>query len=390
MAERVALGDRSLFPELAARAYLNHAGISPPSLLVQRAVEEVVRAYARGGAQAVTFAIAMRRRLREQLARLVGGDARDVALTSGTSAGIQAIALSFPWRAGDGVVVLDGEFPANVQPWLRAAERFALRPVRLPLRSFEDGDGAEGLALLERELRRGARLVAVSAVQYRSGVAMPLAAIAERCHAHGAELAVDAVQALGVVPLDAPSLGIDYLAGGAHKWLMGLEGAGFLWIRPERLAALHPVTTGWLSHEDAADFLVEGPGRLSYDRPLRARADRLEGGSSSALSQAALSASLGAILELGVEAIRDHVAAWLDRLEPLLLTGGFRSLRPAQPSRRSGILTVLPPPGRTAKELRAGLATHGVAVATPDGALRFAPHWPNSLDELPLVADALL
>jgi selenocysteine lyase/cysteine desulfurase len=319
----------------------------------------------------------------------VGGEPRDVALTSGTSAGIQAIALSFPWREGDGVVILEGEFPANVQPWLRAAERFALRPVRLPLRAFEDGDGAEGLALLERELRRGVRLVAVSAVQYRSGVAMPLAAIAERCHAHGAQLAVDAVQALGVLPLHAPALGIDYLAGGAHKWLMGLEGAGFLWIRPERLDALHPVTTGWLSHEDAVDFLVDGPGLLSYDRPLRARADRLEGGSSSALAQAALSASLGAILELGVDAIREHVSAWLDRLEPILLARGFRSLRPPEPGRRSGILSVLPPPGRTAKELRAGLAARGVAVATPDGALRFAPHWPNAQDEVALVAEAL-
>jgi selenocysteine lyase/cysteine desulfurase len=383
------LGDRSLFPDLVPRAYLNHAGISPPSLTVQRAVAAMVDAYARKGGEAVGDAVRLRSRLRELLARLLGAAARDIALTSGTSAGLQAIALSYPWRAGDRPLLFDGEFPANVSPWLRAAERFGLEPRWLPLSPFAEGDGSGGLARVEAELRRGVRLVAVSAVQYRSGLAMPLAELASLCHAHGAELCVDAVQACGVVPIDAPALGIDFLAGGAHKWLMGLEGAGFLWIRPGRLEELHPVTTGWLSHEEAASFLLDGPGLLRYDRPLRVRADRLEGGSSSAMSQAALHASLEIILELGVEAIRDHVASYLDRLEPILLERGFESLRLPDEPRRSGILSVLPPSGRTSREVREQLASRGVAVATPDGALRFAPHWPNALGEVEQVAEAL-
>jgi selenocysteine lyase/cysteine desulfurase len=383
------LGDRSLFPDLAPRAYLNHAGISPPSLPVQRAVAAMVDVYARQGGAAVGDAVRLRSRLRELLGQLVGGSARDVALTTGTSAAIQAVALSYPWGAGDRVLLFDGEFPANVSPWLRAAERFGLEPRWLPLSPFAEGDGSDGLARVEAELRRGVRLVAVSAVQYRSGLAMPLAELASLCHAHGAELCVDAVQACGVVPLDGPTLGIDYLAGGAHKWLMGLEGAGFLWIRPGRLEALHPLTTGWLSHEEAASFLLDGPGLLRYDRPLRDRADRLESGSSSALSQAALHASLELILKLGVPAIRDHVTAYLDRLEPILVERGYQSLRAQDAGRRSGILSALPPAGGTAREVRERLASRGVAVATPDGALRFAPHWPNALDEVGRVAEAL-
>jgi len=383
------LADRTLFPTLSAAAYLNHAGISPPSLPVQQAVAAMVEAYARGGGEAVGEAIRLRSRLRALIARLLGTEAGDVALTTGTSAGIQAIALSFPWRPGDRVLLFEGEFPANVDPWLRAAERFGLEPRWLPLAPFSEGDGSDGLARVETELRRGVRLVAVSAVQYRSGLAMPLAELASLCHDHGADLFVDAVQGCGVVPIDAPALGIDYLACGAHKWLMGLEGSGFLWIRPGRLEALHPLTTGWLSHEEAAAFLIDGPGLLRYDRPLRRRADRLEGSSSSVVSQAALHASLEIILELGVETIRDHVTAYLDRLEPLLIQRGFRSLRAADPRRRSGILSTLPPPGRSARELRERLAARGVAVATPDGAIRFAPHWPNSLAELERITEAL-
>ncbi|HSN13909.1 MAG TPA: aminotransferase class V-fold PLP-dependent enzyme [Anaeromyxobacteraceae bacterium] len=383
------LGDRSLFPDLAPHAYLNHAGISPPSLPVQRAVAAMAEAYARQGGAAVGDAVRLRSRLRELLAQLLGAAARDIALTSGTSAGLQIIALSYPWRAGDRLLLFDGEFPANVSPWLRAAERFGLEPRFLKLTPFAEGDGSDGLAQVEAELRRGVRLVAVSAVQYRSGLAMPLAALASLCHAHGAALCVDAVQACGVVPIDAPALGIDFLAGGAHKWLMGLEGTGFLWIRPGRLEELHPVTTGWLSHEEAASFLLDGPGLLRYDRPLRTRADRFEAGSSSALSQAALHASLELILELGVAAIRAHVDAYLDRLEPILVERGYQSLRAPDARRRSGILSVLPPAGRGAKEIRERLAARGVAIATPDGALRFAPHWPNALGEVEQVAEAL-
>src|SRR5262245_1296445 len=92
-----------------------------------------------------------------------------------------------------------------------------------------------GLEALEGELLRGAvRLVAVSAVQFQSGLRMPLQAMSRMCHVHGAELFVDGVQACGVVPVDVRAEGIDYLACGSHKWLMGLEGAGFLYVAPGR------------------------------------------------------------------------------------------------------------------------------------------------------------
>ncbi len=107
------------------------------------------------------------------------------------------------------------------------------------------------------------RLVAVSAVQFQTGLSMPLAEIGALCRAHGAELCVDAVQAVGVVPMDVEALGLDYLACGAHKWLLGLEATGFLYVRRERQPSLRPALAGWLSHEDAVSFLLEGPGKLA-------------------------------------------------------------------------------------------------------------------------------
>jgi selenocysteine lyase/cysteine desulfurase len=216
---------------------------------------------------------------------------------------------------------------------------------------------------------------------------MPIEAMSALCRAHGAELFVDAIQACGIVPFDARVA--DYVAAGAHKWLMGLEGIGFLCIRPERAAALRPIVAGWLSHLDPLDFLLRGPGLLRYDRPIRATADMVEPGSQNVAGCAALEASVSLLAELGVGAIAAHVTSYLDRLEPALVLRGFRSLRSAEPAARSGILSVVPPDGVDVVALVRELERHRIAASIPDGVLRFAPHWPNALDEVDDVLAAL-
>lgn len=369
-----------MFPHLRPLVYLNHAGISAPSQPVRLAVIAYLDEYAKLGSAAYPRWHAQRLRLRDRLGRLVGATGADIGFVQSTTAGLTAIALCFPWRQGDRIVLFTGEFPANVTPWLRAAELFRLEPVFLPLDGFRTADG-DGLARLEEELRRGVRLVATSAVQFQTGLRMPLAEMGALCRAHGAELCVDAVQACGAVPVDVGAAQIDYLACGSHKWLMSLEGAGFVYIRPERLAALRPSVAGWLSHENPVSFLLEGPDRLRYDRPIRQRADFVEGGNVNAGGFAALEASLDLIDQIGVAQIHAHANAFNDALEPALVERGFASLRSPDPARRSAMLSLLPPPGIDVILLRAALDDLGITCATPDGALRFSPHWPNAIDE---------
>ncbi len=233
------------------------------------------------------------------------------------------------------------------------------------------------------------RLVAVSAVQFQTGLHMPLQALASLAHAHDAELFVDGIQAVGALPLDVAALGIDYLSCGGHKWLMGLEGCGFLYVAPHRVKALIPRIAGWLSHVDPLGFLFEGPGQLRYDRPVRARADFVEAGAPNTLGLAALQASVGLLQQLGVPTIQAHVQAYHDVLEPALIARGFASLRAPDPAARSSILSARPPEGLTDQQVVAHLAAHGVAVTNPDGIVRFSPHWPNGLHELEIVLEAL-
>lgn len=385
---RPRLGDRALFPDLEPFAYLNHAAISPPSRLVRAALHRCIDDYAARGAGALLTWLEQRARLRGELAALIGAEYAEIGLTMGTSPGLTAVALGVPWRAGERVVLFEGEFPANVTPWLQAAALFELTPVMLPLADFE-ASHARGLERLEATLRAGARLVAVSAVQFQSGLRMPVAEIAALAHRYGAELAVDAIQACGVVPIDVRAEGVDYLACGAHKWLMGVEGAGFLYVARERAAALRPATASWLSHEDPVRFLFEGAGHLRYDRPIRARADQVEGSAANLLGHVALAAALAPIGELGVAAIFEHVQGYLDALEGPLQARGFVSRRAPEAAARSGILSVVPPPGVELPGLHRRLLAEGVACTTPDGHLRFAPHWPNDQAEAPRVLAAI-
>ena len=384
---RVALGDRTLFADLEPVAYLAHAAVSPASSEVRRAVTRVVEDYGRHGFGAFGRWREQRDRLRARLAGLIGARAGDLAFVANTTTSIIDVALSIPWERGDRVVCFGGEFPANVTPWQEAARTFGLELCFLEADAFRTD---EGMRALERELARGVRLVAVSAVQFATGLAMPIDAITERAHAAGAEVFVDAIQACGVVPIDVSRAGIDYLGCGSHKWLMGMEGAAFVYVRPDRVAALVPRVAGWLSHEDAIRFLVAGSaGHLRYDRPIRAEATLFEGGAPNVLGLAALEAGVAAIEALGVESIFAHVQGYLDRLEPALIERGFTSERSPDPARRSGILSVVPPGGVDLVRLAAELLARGVVASTPDGRLRFAPHWPNHPDEVPGVLEAL-
>ncbi len=383
------IGDRSLFPDIEARVYANHAAISPFSSPVREAIAEVAGRYGRDGVGNFPHYMRQREDLRARLGQWVGGAAEDIAFVPNTTAGVIAVAQSLRWRAGDRVILFEGEFPANVTPWQRAAAQFELELVWVPIAPFARSVD-EGIAALDDALDGGARLVAVSAVQFQTGLRMPLARMAERAHRAGAELFVDAIQAVGSAPLDAVALGIDYLSVGGHKWMMGAEGAGFAYFAPHTRDALEPRLAGWLSHDEATRFLTEGPGHLRVDRGFVTSASMLEPGTPNVLGYAALGASLGLLEQLDLRAVHVHVQRWHDALEPALAERGFVSLRAEDEGSRSSLLCFTPPDTPfPIREWPSRLSAEGVAAALPDGNLRFSPHWPNGLDEPGLIAAAV-
>ncbi|MBX2802963.1 MAG: aminotransferase class V-fold PLP-dependent enzyme [Myxococcales bacterium] len=381
------IGSRTSFPALQWEIYANHASVSPLALPVQIAATQVLAGVAERGLEALVEGLVVRAELREEMARFLGVQPDDLGFPPGTTRGISDIALALDWQAGDRIVVFDGEFPSNVLPWMAAAERFGASVEVLPLSGFGDGSGL-GLERVQEALRAGGvRLVAVSAVQFSTGLRMPVAALGRLAHEHGAELFVDGIQAVGGLPVDLTE--VDYLVAGAHKWLMGLDGLAVAYAAPAARERLRPLTAGWLSVEEPLSFLTEGAGHLRYDREVRRTLDWMEGGVQTQAAFAAMLAGLRMLAELTPSAIAAHVQQLHDVLEAPLLERGFTSARASDPAARSNILSLRPEQPEALPVLAAALREQRISVSTPDGWLRISPHWPNDVDQMRVLADAI-
>jgi cysteine desulfurase / selenocysteine lyase len=384
------LGDRSWFPKLEFEASLAHAAISPVSALAQRAVLGAVNDLAAQGSRAFPTYEAQRERLRQKLSDLLGVPRPELALTSGTTRGLTDIALSLQLTPEDEIVLLREEFPANITPWqlafAGAGAQVTLLPAVDPLRSESMN---AYLDAVRSRLRAGARYVAVSEVQFRTGLRMPVAELGQLCREYDAHLFVDAIQGLGVLPLDPVGAGVSALAGGGHKWLLGSEGAGYLYVSPRLLSELRPKSVGWLSHQDGDWFLFKGPDHLRTDRPLKPDASVFEGSTLPLLPLVALEAGMTPILELGPAAIFGHLQGYLDRIEPEMVALGFTSLRCTRLDGRSCILSFELPPGVDVTRLVPALRDRSVLASMPDGLLRFAPHYYARAHEPELVVEAV-
>jgi len=372
-----------IFPELEAKSYWSFAAISPLSAPAKVSIDRWHAALAAQGLAAFGLAVSARDELRRELAALLGGAQGDYALTQGTTAGIVAVARSIGWREGDCIVVFGGEFPTNDVPWRQAAFDFGL--VVEVIEGADALDHERTISRLSSILAtRRVRLVAVSAVEFQTGFAMPIQAIAEVCHRTDALVAVDAIQAAGVMPLNLVAVGADFAFGGGHKWLLGVDGCGWVYASERGKAAMGHAMAGWLSLEEAIDFLFEAD-KLGKAKAMLAQPRVLESGSSS-------TAAVFATLE-GVKLCRSaepaRTLAWVqalhDGVEGPLVELGFTSGRGRDLATRSGTLSLLPPTGVDLRALQGALMRRGVTSTIPDGRLRLAPHFCSRVDEGELI-----
>jgi selenocysteine lyase/cysteine desulfurase len=308
-------------------------------------------------------------------ARMLGADAAEIALVHSTSEGIGIVAEGYPWQPGDNVVTLDNEFPSNQYPWLNLASR-DVQTRRVPT----DG-GRLDLNRLEDACDARTRIVSVSWVGYLSGWRCDLAAVAEMVHRQGALLLVDAIQGLGVFPLDVKSTQIDFLAADGHKWMLGPEGAGLFFLRREHLDLLRPIGVGWHSVAHAADY-----GRIEL--ALKTSAARYEGGSQNMVGFLGLAESLEFLAGYGQQALSQRILEITDLACRRLEEVGAAIYSPREGDHRSGIVS-FELPGREALELKRHLLAAGVVTSARGGKLRLAAHAYNDETDLDQLIEAI-
>jgi cysteine desulfurase / selenocysteine lyase len=366
---------RDYFPVTRRYAYLNHASIAPMATPVKAAVDQVARALLRSGGSQEPGPWDLLSQLKSSLGELMGIAPSSLAITRNTTEGILIAANGLRTPPGANVVIAENEFPANVRPWRGLVGRgFEIRvvPERQGMLHVEDFAGV---------IDEGTAAVAVSFVEFSTGQRNDLPAIARLAREADALFVVDAIQGLGALRLEPKEIGIDVLAGGAHKWMLAVPGIGFAYFSDralDRLAVDMPGWTGVLHPEEFGN----------YDQPLAPGARRFETGSWAVLEAVALGASTRMILDAGPALIEDTVLALADHVRAAAEAGGLDA-GPRQPtSARSGIVIIATPwddPADVAKRL----ASHRVIVAPRGVGIRVAAHAYNTQEELDLLVELL-
>jgi cysteine desulfurase/selenocysteine lyase len=354
---------RSEFPVTSNLVYLNHAAVAPLCKPAADAMQWLTADALNFGSLHYDKWMAAYEGVRRAASTMINCSPREIALVKNTSEGISMVAAGLQWRAGDKVVAFREEFPANYYPWARlTAQGVEVRWLSIfdPLECVD-------------EACRGARLLAVSFVQYLSGFRADLNAIGEICARHNVLFFVDAIQGMGAFPIDVRAARIHALAADGHKWLLGPEGCGVLYISQELQDEVEPVEFGWTNVARYADY-------ASRDTTLRPDAGRYECGTLNTVGCFGLLAAIEFLLKVGVANVGAAVQSLGDRLAAGLTQAGCELLG-WTPASGSGIVTFRTP--RTeAHVIVKRLKERGFIAAPRQEWVRVSPHFYISPDDI--------
>jgi cysteine desulfurase / selenocysteine lyase len=356
--------------EIEDAIYLNLAGQSPMPKVAHRAVQTAIewKKFPHRIADSAYFEVP--NRIRASVAKLIGAKAEEIALTTGASTGMSAVAYGLTWKPGDEVLTAKGEFPLQYATWkpMEAREGIVMKVVA-PRERFLTAD--DFLAAMTPKTR----MVSVSLVRFDDGVLLDAARIAAACHTQGALLLLDVSQCCGGMPLNVQKLGADFLVCAGYKWLLSPYGTGFFWCKNEHSEKMRPGPFYWAAQEGAENF-----SSLSCENPKLVpgarRWDMAE--TSNYFNFAAMDASLQFVLQFAPEAVEAHNRKLIDFLFARLPKDRCVPTSPLDSARRGpyGCFAARSPE-KTA-ELYQKLTKEKIITSLREGNIRVSPHLYNT------------
>jgi cysteine desulfurase/selenocysteine lyase len=293
----------------------------------------------------------------------------DIAFLKNTSEGLSVVAHGFPWQSGDNVIISDEEFPSNRIVW-ESLGRYGVSVKQVSLAAAETAEDA-----LLAAIDTNTRMVAISAVQYASGLRMDLERLGKACHEHGIALCVDAIQALGAIEQDVQRMHIDFLVADAHKWLLGPEGIAVFYCSSGWRERLQLHQYGWHMIEDHFNFDTK-----TWEPARSAR--RFECGSNNMLGIKALSASVSLLRQIGMAQVEQRV---VDNAQAVIAAisdyDSLELITDPSPDRIAGIVTFRHK-AEPAERLHERLKNYGIVCAMRGGGIRFSAHCYNSREKI--------
>jgi selenocysteine lyase/cysteine desulfurase len=305
---------------------------------------------------------------KQEFARLVGASHNEVSMHGSASQAISAVASSFDYSGKrNKVVVTEADFPTVVFIW-KAFKRLGVELEIVPV-----VDGQIDPASYERYIDERTLLTCIPQVYYQNGFKQDIALIAEIAHKKGALVFVDAYQALGTEPVDVRRMDIDILVSGNLKYLLGMPGSAYLFVKEELVPAMKPTATGWFGQENPFSFNIR-------DFRYAGDARRFETGTPIVVAAYAAREGMRIINEIGVS----KITSWVDELSRYVIheieRRGFETTSPQDIAKKGAITSVpVPSPG----EVEARLKQRGIIVSARGPVVRLAHHFfvtPEDID----------
>lgn len=364
------------FPVTERWAYFDHAAVAPLPRRAGSALRSWIDDQERNGVVHWLDWEKNLRALRADLARLINAHTDEIAFVASTTQGIGLIAEGFPWRAGDNVVTAAEEYPSNVYPWMNLASR------GVSLRTVPSRDGRVWIEDLIAATDPNTRVLTISHVEFASGFRNDLDALGDYCRRREIAFFVDAIQGLGPLTLDVGRTPIDFLAADGHKWLLGPEGAGFLYVRRDWIERLRPIGVGWHS-------VVSSYNSPALDFTLKPSAERWEGGSFVMPGLQALASSVALLHEIGPATVSARILERAEAVRETARSAGWSVLGSTRPEDLSGIVA-LEQAGIDPNAVVGRLRALGVVAACRRGRLRLSPHVYNNDEDVERLKAGLL
>jgi cysteine desulfurase / selenocysteine lyase len=359
---------RDEFPVTRRWMFFDHAAVAPLTARARKVMDEWSNDTAENGAIHEREWLQRVEKVRELAANLIQADPLEIAFIKNTCEGIGFVAEGFPWKAGDNMVTAAEEYPANIYPWMNLSDR-GVEVRRIPSRGnrLEVDD-------LRAAMDARTRLVSLSTVEFSSGFRNDLTAIGSLCRERGIYFFADAIQSLGVIPLDVRQMPVDFLAADSHKWMLGPQGAGIFFIRRELVDLLHAVGIGWNSVQGARDF-----SRIDFR--LKPHAGRWESGTLNMAGIIGMGGSLELLAQIGIAKIWERIQEHTDYLCEQSERKGLGVFSSRWPEDKSGIVSLVVP-GAEPRSVVRRCRDARVIINQRAGRVRVSPHCYNSREEI--------
>lgn len=365
---------RREFADFEGVAYLNVANQGPLPLASARAAQAALESKKLPYQIPDNLYFDLPDRVREKFAQLMGAAPDEIAVTTGASAGMAAVAAGIDWQPGDEVLVARGEFPAHFATWLpyEKAGKLLVRVIT-PRDRFISAD--DYIA----HIGPRTRLVSASLVRYDDGARLDAVRVAQACHAANAALLLDMSQCAGAMPISVRDLGADFAVSSGYKWLLGPYGTGFFWVSREWTERLPCGPLYWQALAGARDFhslplegLRAAPGARRWDSPE----------TGSFIHLAAMDASLDLVVKVGPDAIAKHNEGLIGEIVERLPRDRCVLASPSERDRRGPYVSVSARKPEKNRELIEKLREAQIVVSLRENALRISTYLYNTSEHV--------